>query len=367
MKDFFGLIIGIIIACVVMHLINFLSEKEYEDELTQPDEIEFIKKDALLDAYIPYFRSTVGNPYNNFIIQKKLYKEIRRDFKNTVVIKQLINQILIHLNLPIVDFKVNLDKRNGEIAGQYFPSPFNPIINIYIKDNSTVQNIIAVICHECTHHFMHIHNINSNSNNETLTDALAIYLGFGKYIRAGYAQQKRIVNKQYDFIDYNTTSVKYQVESSSIGYLNQSQIEYMLIKIRKIKHKRYWHRLLNKINLIGKVKNYIKNYRIRKIESLKSEFINNYDKYMEIIQRNNEIVDILSSKRINVMSPSDITLIQNCIYDINSGTYYYHAKLLKNNVLNSNTSKKEINLSIKKLSEQSSHLTSINTKLSKYL
>lgn len=67
------------------------------------------------------------------------------------------------------------------------------------------------------------------------------------------------------------------------------------------------------------------------------------------------------------MFPSDVAIIQNCILNINSGTYYRDAELLKNSTLKSNVTKKELYSSIKKLSVQSTHLTLINTKLSKYL
>jgi len=367
MEEFWGSILGVIIVCAIMFLIDYFSEKQYENELTQPDEIKYIKKDVVLDNYIAIFRSTIGTPYKNFLIPKELCKQLKHDFKNAIVIKQLINRILVHLGLPNVDFKVNIYNHNGKNAGQYLSSQYNPIINIYIKDNSTVQNVIAIICHECTHHFMYIHNMNYNNENEFVTDALAIYLGFGKHIRSGYAQQKRIIGKHYDFVDYNTTSVKYNVESSSIGYLNPGQIEYIINKIRKINRKIFWHRLLKKINFLGKANKHIQELKIREIENLQFKFSSNYKIHLEIIQRNKEIIDILSNKKIDKMFPSDVAIIQNCILNINSGTYYRDAELLKNSTLKSNVTKKELYSSIKKLSVQSTHLTLINTKLSKYL
>ena len=67
------------------------------------------------------------------------------------------------------------------------------------------------------------------------------------------------------------------------------------------------------------------------------------------------------------MPSSDAVLVQNCILNINAGTYYSDAELLKNSISKCNIRKKELNIHIKELSEQSTKLTLINTSLSKYL
>lgn len=55
MEEFWGSILGVIIVCAIMFLIDYFSEKQYENELTQPDEIKYIKKDDVLDNYIAIF------------------------------------------------------------------------------------------------------------------------------------------------------------------------------------------------------------------------------------------------------------------------------------------------------------------------
>ncbi len=367
MEKFWGPILGVIIFCGIKFLFDYISEKEYEHELTQPDEVKYIKKDDVLDNYLSIFRSTIGNPYKNFTISKDLYKQIKHNFKDPFIIRQLINQILVHLCLPIVDFKINVYNRNEKNAGEYISSRYTPTINLYIKDTNTAQNIISVVCHECTHHFMYMHNMNYNNNNEFITDALAIYLGFGKYIRNGYAQQKRIIDKRYEFVDYNTTSIKYNVESSAIGYLNLSQIEYLTSKIKKLKYKTFWHSLFESVNFLGKAKKHIYELRMKEIDNLQLTFLSNYKIHLEIIQRNSEIIDLLCNKKFDKMLPSDAVQVQNCILNINAGTYYSDAELLKNSISKCNIRKKELKSYIKKLSEQSTKLTLINTNLAKYL
>ena len=138
-------------------------------------------------------------------------------------------------------------------------------------------------------------------------------------------------------------------------------------KVRKLKLKAFCHSLLNRINFLGKIKKRICESRIKELGDLKLTFSQNYKIHLEIIQRNNEIIALLCSKQIDKMSTSDAVLVQNCILNINAGTYYSDAEHLKNSVSKCNDRKKDLKLYIKKLSEQSAKLTLINTKLAKYL
>lgn len=48
-------------------------------------------------------------------------------------------------------------------------------------------NLAAIVAHECTHHYLHIHKIQCDSvNDEILTDLTAIYLGLGFLLLRGY-------------------------------------------------------------------------------------------------------------------------------------------------------------------------------------
>lgn len=106
---------------------------------------------------------------------------------------------------------------------------------------------------------------------------------------------------------------------------------------------------------------------MKEIENLQLTFLSNYKFYLEIIQRNRDIIDILCNKKIDKMLPTDATQVQNCILNINAGTYYNDAKLLKNNISKCKIRKKELKAYIKQLSELSTKLTLINTNLAKYL
>ncbi|OIO55548.1 hypothetical protein AUJ46_01100 [Candidatus Peregrinibacteria bacterium CG1_02_54_53] len=51
-----------------------------------------------------------------------------------------------------------------------------------------IENIVAILAHESTHHYMHEHRMDAPdpAQNEILTDLVAVYLGFGSPLYYGY-------------------------------------------------------------------------------------------------------------------------------------------------------------------------------------
>ena len=66
------------------------------------------------------------------------------------------------------------------------------------------------------HYYMHVHNIDFAEINEYLTDLMAVYLGYGRYMIEGY--------KSIDIIDK-----KFLVgfRRFPVGYLTENQLAYV--------------------------------------------------------------------------------------------------------------------------------------------
>ena len=88
----------------------------------------------------------------------------------------------------------------------------------------TLDTIISILAHECTHHLLLSNNIRIKNTiqNECLTDVTAIVLGFGKYMAKGYKISNKII---YDEINHRS------IKKDRVGYLSYKDINYALKKL----------------------------------------------------------------------------------------------------------------------------------------
>jgi hypothetical protein len=118
-------------------------------------------------------------------------------------------------------------------AGRYVRSGFSHNkIHITLKPEYSLYEIVAIVCHECTHHFLFSRNIRiePEDENEKLTDIAAVYLGFGKYLSYGYKPTERIVGEK---IEGGVRTI--QKEISHLGYIDLAQIKYLQKRTDKLR------------------------------------------------------------------------------------------------------------------------------------
>ena len=89
----------------------------------------------------------------------------------------------------------------------------------------THYQIISIIAHELCHKFLWIHGFKETSHKiEYITDACAVFVGFGKVMINGY---KDVRQNTYDGLQFGTQTIK-------IGYLSTWQLSYLRKKIFSI-------------------------------------------------------------------------------------------------------------------------------------
>lgn len=142
----------------------------------------------------------------------------------------LFKAVLQHLNLPGEDIhiSVTVDDRqfapaSSGIAGQYTGGGN---FQLNLRKEFVLYNIVAIICYECTCHFLSGKNIGIQlqKENEILTDIAAVYLGFGKYLKMGY---RPIVRENSVFKKVTT-----------IGGLTVNEIKYIRKKAEKLRREK---------------------------------------------------------------------------------------------------------------------------------
>ena len=135
---------------------------------------------------------------SEFIFDKSKYVLDKKD-ANTVTdsIRPILGQILGYLKLPLlVDLNVNFTddvyKFNQKFrAGEYRNEWSLRRITLNFNTAYSLENVIAILCHECSHYFMDYHSLNDYGEPdlyEIRNDVMCCLLGFYKELKDGYKE-----------------------------------------------------------------------------------------------------------------------------------------------------------------------------------
>ena len=107
----------------------------------------------------------------------------------------LLKEVLIYLKLPpfITLELIFLEAKDSIVqsqCGRFISNGPNKRIVINICEGFNIHNVIAILCHECTHYFMEVHSLNwdDTSLNELRTDVMANLIGFNSVMILGYKE-----------------------------------------------------------------------------------------------------------------------------------------------------------------------------------
>lgn len=236
------LTIAIVLLAFVMLLLNLDKGNSPFQSALLDDKVVVKRKDPYLDDKVAYLIDNLPIPPREpYILSKELRKKLCKDRFGQPSIQALVYDILQTIGVPHDNFSVavNLDKtprfsESKGTAGLYTESKDSRKIEINLKECYSLNEVVAIICHECSHAFLNYYHVKlpDTAENEVLTDTCAIYLGFAQYLLAGYKPVKRIAS-----VTHTSTQSTAKIQSSFIGYLNLSQLEYVCKVLRKIKKK----------------------------------------------------------------------------------------------------------------------------------
>jgi len=170
-----------------------------------------------------------------------------------------------------------------------------------------LQNLLAILAHEYTHHYLHEHKVKKDdvSENEILTEIATAFLGIGQFLVEGY----RPITWTSDYYNYVFMSGS-TVHTMSLGYVTPNTIKKAIILATELRQWNPKEVVKSFKSLFDKLSVYIKliPYRseFRKIEKQKREVIiikedlmKIKEKYENICLEFNEIF-----KKVNLSSIS---------------------------------------------------------------
>ena len=185
----------------------------------------------------------LGLSYNkNFILNKELERHLLYSRFSEKYLQELLIEILnfYKMSKENVNLKVNyisskyalkyaglyVDKENTiEKNSQIFIEDEEDVkikeIILYIQNDMTLNTVISILAHECTHYLLMTHGIKIEKRiqNECLTDVTAVIAGFGKFMVDGYKISNKVI---YDEINHRS------IKKNRVGYLSYKDIKYVL-------------------------------------------------------------------------------------------------------------------------------------------
>jgi len=190
----------------------------------------------------------LGLSYNkNFILNKELERHLIYSRFSEKYLQELLIEILnfYKMSKENVNLKVNYisSKYALKYAGLYVDKDglenskeskeqnenkeniedvenYKKEIILYIQNDMTLNTVISILAHECTHYLLMTHGIKIEKRiqNECLTDVTAVIAGFGKFMVDGYKISNKVI---YDEINHRS------IKKNRVGYLSYKDIEYV--------------------------------------------------------------------------------------------------------------------------------------------
>ena len=210
-------------------------------------------------------------------------------------IHEVLVDILRFLELPdIVALIVNDGSDSVHTNGTTNAGSYNRNMNGYrtvsinIESFYGLSNIMAILCHECTHYFMEYHKLNWNDTelNEQRTDIVANLIGFNQIMTNGYREFNEV---------RKTTN---QTITHKIGYITSRDCEdlkYFLERRRKeLKKERK-----------------LRAERKRKIATIRKEFMKHLETAETLILQ----LDMIDLSKLNASSSEEAMNIQRVLME----------------------------------------------------
>lgn len=172
--------------------------------------------ELLIKKGLGHFLLADFSPKYSLLQDKHFNKTKARNILGSIMI-----DIFKHLELPpfveliIIDENDNEIFNNADRVGQFSSTHQKKKIIIKTKKQYSIINIVAILCHECTHYFMEYNGLNWDDVhlNEKRTDIMANLIGFSEVMIKGY----RVISTERVYGNIRNTI------THRIGYITDSE------------------------------------------------------------------------------------------------------------------------------------------------
>lgn len=214
--------------------VTFLNQKGVKDIQKEGMNKRNLKNDDI-KKYIEMSKKALDklnvNYNREFILNQELERHLRYSRFSEKYVLELLHEILEYMNLDKdnINLKINYisSKYYMKYAGMYSENvdySKEKEILINIQNDMSMDTVISILAHECTHYLLLSNNIkiDNRMQNECLTDITAIVLGFGKFMVEGYKISNRVI---YDEEFHRS------IKKDRVGYLSYKDVKYAIKNI----------------------------------------------------------------------------------------------------------------------------------------
>lgn len=160
----------------------------------------------LFEGLIGYLKENGEKPLAEFIIKEEYLERLKKNLRDEEVLNQIARDVV--LNCHVFPGRLNVQYQNSlvESAGTFNPQIDE--INISVSNTLTIDEVLAVLIHECMHYILKEKELwlEDERENEFLTDLACLFYGFTDQINKGYIM---------------------------VGYLKRNEIRYIKKLIKK--------------------------------------------------------------------------------------------------------------------------------------
>lgn len=148
-----------------------------------------IRDEEKLEQCVAKLRATFGDPKPNFEMPADVEQILSREPDSEYGLNLFLQRVAAHCgyNRENVTLRINSPVK-GKPPGQISKLGSLFLMELFLDCRAFPEGTKAVIVHEFCHFFLDCNQIalRQDLDNEILTDAAAVYLGFGKILREGY-------------------------------------------------------------------------------------------------------------------------------------------------------------------------------------
>lgn len=183
---------------------------------------EGISDPQIIEDAISKLRETFGTPFPAFAVPADILGILERDPLSEYALNLFLQETAKHCGYSRAQIVLRLfPARDKTPPGRISKLGSTFLMEIHMDVGNDIYGVLAVIVHEFCHFFLDSSGIElvNTRENEVLTDAAAVYFGFGRIMREGYRPKFTVRDGK------NTWS--------RIGYLDVRGIDYVSEKIKE--------------------------------------------------------------------------------------------------------------------------------------
>ena len=160
----------------------------------------------LFEGLTGYLKENGEAPLAPFSIKEEYMEKLRTNLRDEEVLNQIAHDVVRYCHVFPGQLNIKYQSNLAEAAGTF--NPETDEINLSVSNTRTIDEVLAVLIHECMHYILKEKELwlEDERENEFLTDLACLFYGFTDQINKGYVM---------------------------VGYLKRNEIRYIKKLIKK--------------------------------------------------------------------------------------------------------------------------------------